>query len=35
MNKFAMMEEELARKEQEHKEEIYKLEKKQVMDKDM
>lgn len=35
MNKFAMMEAELAQKEQDHKDEIYRLEKKQVIDKDM
>lgn len=34
MNKFAMMEAELAKKEQDHKEAIYALEKKQVIDKD-
>lgn len=34
MAKFAMMEEELARKESEHKENLYMLEKKAVMDKD-
>ena len=35
MHKFAMMEEELAKKESDHKEEIYRLERKQVIDKDM
>ena len=35
MQKFAMMEEELAKKEQDHKDEIYRLERKQVIDKDM
>ena len=35
MHKFAMMEEELAKNEQDHKDEIYRLERKQVIDKDM
>lgn len=35
MNKFAMMEAELAQNEQDHKDEIYRLERKQVIDKDM
>ena len=34
MAKFAMMEEELAKKDVEHKEHLYTLEKKAVMDKD-
>ena len=34
MAKFAMMEEDLKKKDQEHKEHIYTLEKKAVMDKD-
>ena len=34
MAKFAMMEEELKKKDQDHKENIYNLEKKAVMDKD-
>jgi len=35
MRKFAEMEEELKQKEQDHKDEIYRLERKQVIDKDM
>lgn len=34
MAKFAMMEEELAKKDADHKEHLYSLEKKAVMDKD-